>query len=91
MEELKRLGIKSIKNEEWSIEDGLVLKEERIYMPERALRVEVIRRHYDATIGGHGERWKTTELVGRNYWWPEMTKEVAKYMEGCNLCQRHKN
>jgi len=91
VEELKRSGIKSIKDEEWSIEDGLVLKEERIYMPEGALRVEVIRRHHDTTVGGHGVRWKTTELVGRNYWWTGMTKEVAKYVEGCDLYQRHKN
>ena len=43
MEELKKSGMKSIKDEEWSIEDGLVLKEEKVYMPEGALRVEVIR------------------------------------------------
>ena len=42
VEELKRSGIKSIKDEEWSIEDVLVLKEEKIYVPEGALRVEVI-------------------------------------------------
>jgi len=42
VEELKRLGIKSIKDKEWSIKDRLVLKEKRIYMPEGALRVEVI-------------------------------------------------
>jgi len=42
VEELKKVGIKSIKDEEWSIEDGLVLKEERIYVLEGALRVEVI-------------------------------------------------
>ena len=91
VEELKRSGIKSIKDEEWLIEEGLVLKEERIYMPEGALRVEVIRWHHDTAIGGHGGRWKTMELVGKNYWWPGMTKEVAKYVEGCDLCQRHKN
>jgi len=91
VEELKKLGIKSIKDEEWSIEDGLVLKEGKIYVPEEALRVEVIRWHHDTAVGGHGGRWKTTELVGRNYWWPGMTKEVAKYVEGCDLCQRHKN
>jgi len=91
VEELKRSGIKSIKDEEWSIEDGLVLKEEKIYVPEGALRVEVIRQHHGTAVGGHGGRWKTTELVGRNYWWPGMTKQVAKYVEGCNLCQRHKN
>ena len=31
------------------------------------------------------------ELVTRNYWWPEVTRDVGKYMEGCNLCQRMKN
>jgi len=42
VEELKRSGIKSIKDEEWSIEDRLVMKEERIYVPEEVLRVEVV-------------------------------------------------
>jgi len=60
-------------------------------MPEGALRIEVIRRHHGTAVEEHGRRWKTTELVGRNYWWPGMTKEVAKYVEGCDLCQRHKN
>jgi len=31
------------------------------------------------------------ELVTKNYWWPEVTKEVKQYMEGCNQCQRMKN
>jgi len=56
VEELKRLEIKLIKDKEWSIEDGLVLKEERIYMLEGALRVEVIWQHHDTTVGGHGGR-----------------------------------
>ena len=32
-----------------------------------------------------------TELVRRNDWWPGVTKNVGKYMEGCNICQRMKN
>ena len=28
------------------------------------------------------------ELVTRNYWWPGVTRDVGKYVEGCNLCQR---
>ena len=50
------MGIKSIKDKEWSIEDGLVLKEERIYVLERALRVEVIWQHYSTAVGGHRGR-----------------------------------
>jgi len=56
VEELKKSGIKSIKNEEWSIENRLVLKEEKIYVPEGALRTEVIWWYRDAAVGGHGGR-----------------------------------
>ena len=32
-----------------------------------------------------------TELVARNYWWPGVTKEVERYIDRCNACQRYKN
>jgi len=32
-----------------------------------------------------------TELVIRNFWWPEVTKKVKKYIEGCNVYQRNNN
>ena len=32
-----------------------------------------------------------TELVTRNYWWPGVTKEVERYVDGCDTCQRYKN
>jgi len=31
------------------------------------------------------------ELVAKNFWWPGVTKEVKKYVEGCNACQCNKN
>ena len=31
------------------------------------------------------------ELVTRNYLWPGVTRDVGKYVEGCDLCQRMKN
>jgi len=31
------------------------------------------------------------ELVTRNYWWPEVTRDVGRYVERCDLCQRMKN
>jgi len=43
VEELKWSGIKILKNEKWSIEKGLVLKENQIYIPEKGeLRTEII-------------------------------------------------
>ena len=68
VKELKRTGIKMLKDEEWKIEDRLVIKKGRIYVPVGELRREVIQLHHDTSVEGHGERWKTTELVARNYW-----------------------
>jgi len=31
------------------------------------------------------------ELVTRNYWWPGVMRDVGRYVEGCDLCQRMKN
>ena len=31
------------------------------------------------------------ELIVRNYWWPGVTKEMGRYVDGCNACQRYKN
>jgi len=67
------------------------MKEGRIYVLEGELRGEIIQLHHDTLIEGYGGRWKTTELVTRNYWWPEVMKEVGRYVDGCNACQRYKN
>ena len=91
VEELKKAGVKTLRDKEWEIENRVVLKEERIYVPEGELRGEVIRLHHDTPVGGHGRRWKMTELVTRNYWWPGVTKEVGRYMDRCDACQRYKN
>ena len=42
VKELKRAEIKTLKDKEWEIEDGIVTKEGRIYVPEGELREEII-------------------------------------------------
>ena len=92
VEEMKKAGVKVIQGEEWKIEEKLVLKEGKVYVPkDEKLRTEIIWLHYDVLMAGHGGKWKTVELVTRNYWWPGVTREVGRYVEGCDLCQQMKN
>jgi len=95
VEEMKRAGVKMLRDEEWRQEDGLMLKEGKVYVPkDEKLRAEVIRLHHDTPMGGHGGhggQWKMAELVTRNFWWPGVTREVKRYVEGCDACQRNKN
>jgi len=56
VEELKKAGIKMLKNEEWEIKDGIVMKKRRIYVPEEKLRGEIIRLYHDIPVGEHRRR-----------------------------------
>ena len=92
VEEMKKIGVKVLRNDEWQIEDELVLKEKKVYVSkDEELRLEIIQLHYDTPITGYEEQWKIVELVTRNYWWPEVTKEVKQYVKGCDQYQRMKN
>jgi len=92
VEEMKKMGVKELRGNKWKIEEDLVLKEGKVYVPkDEELRAEVIRLRHDVPAAGHGGRWKTVELVTRNYWWPGVTRDIGKYVEGCDLCQRMKN
>jgi len=77
VEEMKKAGVKMLRDEEWKEHEGLMLKEGKVYVPkDELLRAEIIRLHHDMPVGGHGGQWKTTELVTRNFWWPEVSREV---------------
>ena len=55
VEEMKQAGVKMLRDEEWHQEDGLMLKEGKVYVPrDEKLRAEVIRLHYDTPVGGYG-------------------------------------
>jgi len=92
VEKIKRAGVEMLRDEEWRKVDGIIYKEGKVYVPkDEKLRAEIIRLHHDTLIGGHRGQWKTVELVTRNFWWPGITKEVKRYVEDCDACQRNKN
>ena len=55
VEEMKKAKMKPIQGEKWQIEEDLVLKEEKIYVPkDKELRAEIIQLHYDVPVVRHG-------------------------------------
>jgi len=44
-----------LRDEKWYQEDGLILKEEKVYVPkDEKLKAEVIRLHHNMSVEGHG-------------------------------------
>ena len=78
--------------QEWNFEDGLLLFRGKIYVPKDPdLRQAITKLHHDAKAAGHPGRWKTYELLQRDYWWPGMSNFVRSYVDGCSTCQSTKN
>ncbi|KAH8144651.1 uncharacterized protein LAJ45_11360 [Morchella importuna] len=76
---------------ECSIRDGLLYYQGLIYIPDdAAIKLEVLRTNHDAPSAGHPGRARTLELLSRNYYWPQMRKYVARYVDHCDTCSRIK-
>ena len=87
VEEIKQAEVKMLRDREWREVNGIIYKEGKVYIPkDKKLKAEIIQLYYNTLVGGYRGQWKTVELVTRNFWWPEVTKEVKQYMEGCNTC-----
>ena len=55
VEEMKRAGVKMLRDEEWREVDSIMYKEGKVYVPkDDKLRAEIIRLHHDIPVGGHG-------------------------------------
>jgi len=69
VKEIKCIGVKVLRNEEWREYEGLMLKKGKVYVSKnKKLRAEVIRLYHDTPVEEHRGQWKTTELVTRNFW-----------------------
>ena len=56
IEEIKKAGIKVLREKEWQIEGDLVLKEGKVYvLKNKKLRAEMIWLHHDIPVAGHGK------------------------------------
>ena len=89
---MKKVGIKAVRGEKQQLKGDLVLKEEKVYMlKNKKLRVEIIQLYHNMLVAGHEGKWKMTELVTRNYQWLGIIKDMEKYVEEYDICQRIKN
>ena len=69
--------------------EGLVYMRNLIYIP-KCMRNEIIAMHHDPPLYGHPGTDRTTELVARNYYFPNLRKTVQQYTRSCETCKRDK-
>jgi transposase InsO family protein len=58
---------------------------------DRNRQLDVLHTHHDNVLSGHYGYRKTLDLIMRRYWWKGLRKDVKKYIETCDVCQKSKS
>src|SRR5258705_1164801 len=84
---LKALDVGELCSDEWTCAEGIVLYQGKVYVLDNPqLRHDLVHVHHSAIVARHPRHWKTLELVSWNYWWPGLSRYIAKFVTGCNMC-----
>src|SRR5260221_401768 len=88
---LKALDVGELCSDEWTHAEGVVLYRGKVYIPDNPqLHHNLVHAHHSAIVAGHPRHWKMLELVSQNYWWPGLSRYVAKFIAGCDACNQTK-
>lgn len=72
----------------WSKMD--ICSRERLCIPQNSLRDKLRQEMHSNDLCGHVGRDKTIANVELRYFWPQLKKDVEKFVHRCHVCQRSK-
>ena len=89
---MKKIGVRILRGDKWQIEEELVLKKRKVYIPKnKELKIEIIQLYHNIPTAINRERWKLMKLMIGKYQWLEIRKNVGSYVNRYNIYQKMKN
>ena len=71
--------------------DGMLFRKGKVWIPsDPSLRKLIMESEHDSRVAGHVGMDKTMELDDRNFYWPEMAKDIEDYVRSCEDCLKNK-
>ena len=72
-------------------QQGVYFHNDRIFVPDKYdLRQQIIALHHNTLYSGHMGKHHTLQGLQRWFYWPNMHREVARYVAECITCQQAK-
>jgi hypothetical protein len=81
-----QIGAKS----HFHLQNGLLwYKQKWFYVPEGKMRDTILKECHDGLIANHGGAKRTTTLLKKSYYWPNLKDSVEEYVKTCLTCQQN--
>jgi hypothetical protein len=88
---LQRLAISGGSEDRFSLKDGIIRKNNRIWLPPgSALQQQLIEAFHASPIGGHSGIPVTLRRLKQLFSWKGMAKSVHEFVRQCVVCQQAK-
>lgn len=76
----------------FSVKKGRLFYKDRLFLPKTSKFIEVILEEFHSGVmGGHSGVLKTTKRIQRLFHWPNLKKDVQRFVSQCTICQTHKS
>lgn len=83
------LHSKEVSLSECDIRNNRLFFRDRLYVPDTELRVLLLQTAHDSFETGHAGKHKLYEVVSRDWWWPNLSKDCARFTRNCHGCKRN--
>ena len=71
--------------------NGILFRKGKVWIPnDPGLRMKIMEAEQDSHVAGHMGMDKTIEMVDRNFYWPEMAKNIEDYVRSFEDYQKNK-
>ena len=75
---------------DYMIQDGMLFKGSQLCIPRSSMRENLIKEKHSRGIIGHFGQDKTISILREHYFWHQMSHDVKKFVQSCQVCQEAK-
>jgi len=84
---LQRLALSTIVDNKFTLYQGVIRKQDRIWLPsDTALQEQIVREFHSSPMGGHSCIPVTLRRIKQLFAWKGMAKSVQQYVKACTVC-----
>ena len=72
---------------DYFIQEDMLFRGNQLCIPYSSMRDSLVKEKHNGGLSGHFGIDKIVALVSENYFWPQIHKDVRKFVQICRVCQ----